>query len=257
MHEINLYQTHLTEGQWSYINKEFLENDSRKRKYSLQSVFEAILYLLVSGCQWRRLPHDYPKWKSVYYYYYKWRQEGRVEHFCKNLSEKYGSRRGQASSPTVGALDSQSVKWGSRQEITDTMATRRSRVSKGISLPTATASSLQERSAMQGSTIQKWLMNYADWQMMSGKACARYCPIAGIVEMWPKTLKKTSALNLRCPILLMESKGFLPKPLRWVVERTFAWLDSCRRLARNYETTNESAEEMIDFAAIKFLITKI
>ncbi|WP_434475970.1 hypothetical protein [Bacteroides acidifaciens] len=42
-----------------------------------------------------------------------------------------------------------------------------------------------------------------------------------------------------------------------MVERTFAWLDSCRRLARNYETTNESAEEMIDFAAIKFLITKI
>ncbi len=40
MHEINLYQTHLTEGQWSYINKEFLENDSRKRKYSLQSVLK-------------------------------------------------------------------------------------------------------------------------------------------------------------------------------------------------------------------------
>ncbi|MBJ2192022.1 MAG: transposase, partial [Muribaculaceae bacterium] len=49
----------------------------------------------------------------------------------------------------------------------------------------------------------------------------------------------------------------LPKPLRWVVERTFAWLDSCRRLARNYEISNESAEEMIDFAAIKFLINKI
>ncbi len=81
MHKRNLYQTHLTEGQWSYINKEFLENDSRKRKYSLQSVFEAILYLLAGGCQWRRLPHDYPKWKSVYYYYHKWRMEGRVEHF--------------------------------------------------------------------------------------------------------------------------------------------------------------------------------
>ena len=129
MHEINLYQTHLTEGQWSYINKEFLENDSRKRKYSLQSVFEAILYLLVSGCQWRRLPHDYPKWKSVYYYYYKWRQEGRVEHFCKNLSEKYGSdvvrhqaRQSARSIPRVsnGVAD---------REITDTMATRRS---KGI-----------------------------------------------------------------------------------------------------------------------------
>ena len=43
--------------------------------------FEAILYLLVSGCQWRRLPHDYPAWKSVYYYYHKWRQRGSCRAF--------------------------------------------------------------------------------------------------------------------------------------------------------------------------------
>lgn len=64
MYKKNLYQTHLTEGQWPYINKEFIENDSRKRKYSLQSVFDAIHYLLVSRCQWRRLPLDYTKWKK-------------------------------------------------------------------------------------------------------------------------------------------------------------------------------------------------
>ena len=60
MHRINLYQTLLTEGQWSYINKVFFENDCRKRKYSLRSLFEAVLYLLMTGCQWRMLPHDYP-----------------------------------------------------------------------------------------------------------------------------------------------------------------------------------------------------
>lgn len=49
-------------------------------------------------------------------------------------------------------------------------------------------------------------------------------------------------------------KGFVPKPFRWVVERTFAWLDGFRRLARNYEQTTESAEEFIDFAAISLLI---
>lgn len=48
-------------------------------------MFEAILYLLVSECQWRRLPHDYPKWKSDYYHYHKWRAEGRVEHFLEKL----------------------------------------------------------------------------------------------------------------------------------------------------------------------------
>ncbi len=52
MHRINLYQTLLTEGQWSYINKVFFENDCRKRKNSLRSLFEAVLYLLVTGCQY-------------------------------------------------------------------------------------------------------------------------------------------------------------------------------------------------------------
>lgn len=50
---------------------------------------------------------------------------------------------------------------------------------------------------------------------------------------------------------------FTPKSLRWVVERTFAWLDGFRRLTRNDEQTNESAEEMIDFATVKFLINHI
>ena len=53
------------------------------------------------------------------------------------------------------------------------------------------------------------------------------------------------------------TNGFTPKPLRWVVERTFAWLDGFRRLTRNYEQTDESAEEMIDFATIKLLINHI
>lgn len=52
-------------------------------------------------------------------------------------------------------------------------------------------------------------------------------------------------------------KGFTPKPLRWVVERTFAWLDNFRRLTRNYEASAESAEEMIDFATIKLLLAHL
>ncbi len=72
-----------------------------------------------------------------------------------------------------------------------------------------------------------------------------------------KDIEKDFGIELEASNTPNGVKGFLPKPLRWVVERTFAWLDSCRRLARNYEILNESAEEMIDFAAIKFLINKI
>ena len=74
MHRINLYQTLLTEGQWSYC---------RHRKYSLGSVFEAIRYLPVSGCQWRMHPKDFPKWQLVYKYFRKWWEDGRIEHFIE------------------------------------------------------------------------------------------------------------------------------------------------------------------------------
>lgn len=50
------------------------------------------------------------------------------------------------------------------------------------------------------------------------------------------------------------TNGFSPKPLRWVVERTFSWPDGFRRLARNYEISDASAEEMIDFATLKLLL---
>lgn len=53
------------------------------------------------------------------------------------------------------------------------------------------------------------------------------------------------------------TKGFTTEPLRWVVERTFAWLDGFSRLARNYEETDESAEEMIDFDTIKLMLARI
>ncbi len=51
-----------------------------------------------------KVAHDYPAWKSVYYYYHKWRQEGRVEHFLEKLVRKIRRKRGQASSPSVGAI---------------------------------------------------------------------------------------------------------------------------------------------------------
>jgi transposase len=42
------------------------------KQYDLYDIFCAILYVMKTGCQWRALPHDYPKWKSVYTYFKQW-----------------------------------------------------------------------------------------------------------------------------------------------------------------------------------------
>ena len=115
MNKISFYQTHLTEGQWSYIKKVFFENDCRHRKYSLRSIFESILYILVSGCQWRMLPRDLPKWQTVYWYFRKWGAEGYLNHCIEKLVMKMRRKRKQSATPSVMALDAQSVNWGNRQ----------------------------------------------------------------------------------------------------------------------------------------------
>lgn len=59
------YPTNLTENQWKIIT--FFLNDARKRKHELKEIFDAIFYLLKSGCQWRMLPIHFPPWNTVYY----------------------------------------------------------------------------------------------------------------------------------------------------------------------------------------------
>lgn len=65
-----MYPTDLTESQWQYIKKT-MNLKERKRKYSLLLIWNALLYVIKTGCQWRMLPNDFPKWQLVYYYYNK------------------------------------------------------------------------------------------------------------------------------------------------------------------------------------------
>lgn len=111
-----MYPTDLTETQWQFIKKT-LEFDDRKRKYNLHIIWNAINYLVKTGCQWRMLPKDFPKWQLVYYYYCKWTN---LEHFdllLSKLREKVRFNRGQNAMPSLGIMDSQSVRWGNNRSL--------------------------------------------------------------------------------------------------------------------------------------------
>jgi putative transposase len=66
----------------------------------------AVFYILKSGCQWRLLPHDFPKWPTVYHYFRKWRIDGSWERINRGLRV----RLGRDPQPSAGVVDSQSVK---------------------------------------------------------------------------------------------------------------------------------------------------
>ncbi len=174
MHRINLYQTLLTEGQWSYINEVFFENDCRKRKNSLRSLFEAVLYLLVTGCQWRMLPHDYPKWQLVYYYFRKWSKEGRIEHLLNKLVRKVRKKRNQSESPSVEHWMPRALNGATVRVTMDLTQTRRSRASNVTSWLTAMALFLPGQYAVHRFMIPIRLTHCVMQQTESGNGLKRF-----------------------------------------------------------------------------------
>ena len=78
------YPTDLTDKQWRAICP-FVISDApigRKRLVDLREIVNAILYRRHSRCPWRMLPHDYPQWETVYYYYRRWQSDGTLETIC-------------------------------------------------------------------------------------------------------------------------------------------------------------------------------
>ena len=248
----------LTEGQWSYINEVFFENDCRKRKNSLRSLFEAVLYLLVTGCQWRMLPARLSQVATgVLITSESGPKEGRIEHLLNKLVRKVRKKRNQSESPSVGALDAQSVKWGNRKSDNGFDANKKVKgikrnivVDRNGFILARTVCSASVHDSHQAHP----LCNAADREWNGLK---RFLLDRVIEGRLLKILKKILQSALRFPILqtgLRDSYRNLSDGWSRELSHGFDWF---RRLSRNYEESTEVAEEMIDLAAIKILLNQI
>ena len=90
------YPCDISREQFSKI-KPILESARKKtrpRTIDLYDIFCGILYILKSGCQWRMLPKEYPKWESCYYYFYLWNQKDdqSSNSILENVLKKIGLR---------------------------------------------------------------------------------------------------------------------------------------------------------------------
>ncbi len=54
-----------------------------------------------------------------------------------------------------------------------------------------------------------------------------------------------------------QAKGFMVLPKRWIVERTIAWLNRCRRLAKDWECLNRSALAFLRWASIRMMLRRL
>jgi len=106
------YPTDLSDAEWNYIEPHLpaANGSGRPRTHSHREILNAIFYLLKSGCQWRLLPHDFPRWPTVYHYFRKWRIDGTWERINRAIRERLRVRLKRDPQPSAGVVDSQSVK---------------------------------------------------------------------------------------------------------------------------------------------------
>jgi putative transposase len=107
------YPSDLSDLQWGLIEPLLLAargSGGRPRTYERREIVNAIVYLARGGCSWRMLPHDFPPWKTVSYYFYTWRAKGVWQQVHQALCIDVRTIEGREPTPSATVVDSQSVK---------------------------------------------------------------------------------------------------------------------------------------------------
>lgn len=106
------YDTDLTDYQWEILKLLIppAKTGGRNRSVNIREVLNAIFYLLANGIKWRAMPHDFPKWQTVYTYFRAWESDGTWRTINQQLREQVRKQAGRNPKPSAGSVDSQSVK---------------------------------------------------------------------------------------------------------------------------------------------------
>jgi putative transposase len=284
------YPTDLSDKEWKYIEPHMPrpKGHGRPRIHSLREIVNAIFYVLRSGCQWRLLPHDFPRWPTVYHYFRKWGIDGTWERINRAIREPLRVRLNRDLQPSAGIVDSQSIKTTGvggeergydggkkidgrkRHLLVDTegfvleVKVHSANVMdyEGIKKLLRHAGEKFPRlkhlwldAGYRGQDKGKgWVEKALGWSVELVERPRKPAPEkvlkAWAVE-WAKEGKKVDWQELLPP------RGFQVLPRRWVVERSLAWICHNRRMAKDYERLCASGEAFVYAAMSRLMVRRL
>jgi transposase len=254
------YPSDLTDEQWALIEPMVpLRSGGRPAIHRRRRIVEAILYVNRTGCSWRQLPHDFPPWDTVYWYFKRWNAEGTTDRIHDALRDAARDAAGRDPLASAGIVDAQSVKGADtvgrnsrgfdagkkvngrkRHVVVDTIGL--------LVVVLVTAASVQDRDG------GRLVLDKARMAMPSIVLVWADGGYAGRCVEFARRMLRITLHIVRKP---EGQRTFEVLPRRWVVERTLSWLVRCRRLDRDYERLPSHAEAMVKWAMIGLMTRRL